>query len=249
MKIKGNCWLQDMKKYEYAAGIAKTLIIFGLILYLFYESFLPAPFLIPAWILYIRDWAEDKARKKEQQFRSQFRDSIQALSAALKAGYSMENAIRETKKDIRPMYGKETRIVKEYERMTVRLNMNGTAAQALNEFAERVRQEDVENFVNVFAASKISGGDSISIIRSAVNTISEKIETEKEIDTLLASKKMEFEIMCAVPFIIILYMKITFGDFLQALYGNLVGTVVMSICLAVYMGAYRFGRKLIRIDV
>ena len=40
--------------------------------------------------------------------------------------------------------------------MTVRLNMNGTAAQALEEFSERVRQEDVENFVNVFAAAKMS---------------------------------------------------------------------------------------------
>lgn len=248
-KIRGNFWLQDMKKREYAVGILKTLVIFGLILYLFYESIFPAPFLLPIWILYIKDWAEDKARQKEQQFRSQFRDSIQALSAALKAGYSVENAIRETLKDIRPMYGKDTRIIKEYERMAVRLNMNGTAAQALEEFCERTKQEDVENFVNVFAASKISGGDSISLIRNAVNTISEKIETEKEIDTLLASKKMEFEIMCAVPFIIILYMKMTFGEFLEVLYGNIAGTVTMTICLAVYIGAYRFGRKLIRIDV
>ena len=238
-----------MKKREYAAGILKASVIFGLILYLFYESFLPAPFLIPVWLLYMKDWAEDKALQKEQQFRSQFRDSIQAMSAALKAGYSVENAIRETKKDILPMHGKDTRISKEYERMTVRLNMNGTAAQALGEFSERVRQEDVENFVNVFAAAKISGGDSISIIRNAVCTISEKIETEKEIETLLASKKMEFKIMCAVPFLIILYMKMTFGEFLNVLYGNTAGVVTMSICLAVYVGAYRFGRRLIHIDV
>ena len=126
---------------------------------------------------------------------------------------------------------------------------SGTAAQALEEFSERVRQEDVENFVNVFAAAKMSGGDSISIIRNAVCTISEKIETEKEIETLLASKKMEFKIMCAVPFLIILYMKMTFGEFLNVLYGNTAGVVTMSICLAVYVGAYRFGRRLIRIDV
>ena len=91
--------------------------------------------------------------------------------------------------------------------------------------------------------------DSISIIRNAVCTISEKIETEKEIETLLASKKMEFKIMCAVPFLIILYMKMTFGEFLNVLYGNTAGVVTMSICLAVYVGAYRFGSRLIHIDV
>ncbi|HIV52010.1 MAG TPA: type II secretion system F family protein [Candidatus Mediterraneibacter norwichensis] len=197
----------------------------------------------------MKEWAEDKARQKEQQFRSQFRDSIQAMSAALKAGYSVENAIRETRKDILPMYGKDARIIKEYERMTVRLNMNCPAAQVLEEFSDRVRQEDVENFVNVFAAAKVSGGDSISIIRNAVRTISEKIETEKEIDTLLASKKLEFDIMCAVPFVIILYMKMTFREFLEVLYGSPAGIVTMSICLAVYIGACQFGRKVIRIEV
>ena len=80
----------------------------------------------------------------------------------------MENAIRETKRDILPMYGKDTRIIKEYDRMVVRLNMNCTAAQVLEEFSERVRQEDVGDFVNVFAAAKISGGDSVAIIRNAV---------------------------------------------------------------------------------
>ncbi len=32
---------------------------------------------------------------------------------------------------------------------------------------------------------------------------------------MFASKKLEFEIMCAVPFFIILYMKLTFGEFLS----------------------------------
>lgn len=197
----------------------------------------------------MKEWVQDKARQKERQFRSQFRDSIQAMSAALKAGYSVENAICETKKDILPLYDKDTRIVKEYERMIVRLNMNCTASQVLKEFSERVKQEDVENFVNVFAAANISGGDSISIIRNAVRVISEKIETEKEIDTLIASKKLEFDIMCAVPFIIIFYMKITFGEFLQILYGTAAGTITMSICLGIYIAAYCLGRKIIRIEV
>ena len=248
-KIRKNFWLQDIKKYEYAAGIIRTSFIFGMILFLFYESFLPAFFLFPVWIIYMKAWAEDKAMQKEQQFRSQFRDSIQAMAAALKAGYSVENAIRETKRDILPMYGKDTRIIKEYDRMVVRLNMNCTAAQVLEEFSERVRQEDVGDFVNVFAAAKISGGDSVAIIRNAVRTISEKIDTEKEINTILASKKLEFNIMCAVPFIIIFYMKITFSQFLEVLYGTAAGTVTMSICLAVYISAWRLGRKMIHIEV
>ena len=230
-------------------GIVRATGVVMLMLYVFYDSFLPAPLLIPVWLLYMKDWFEDITRKKEQEFMLQFRDSIQAAASALKAGYSVENAIREAGRDIAPMYGEDTRIRIEYARMTHQLDMNMTAEDVLSGFAERTGQEDVENFVNVFAAAKKSGGDSIAMIRKAVRNISEKIDTEKEIQTMLASRKLEFDIMCAVPFVIIFYMKLTFGEFLDVLYGNMAGAAVMTMCLILYMGAYLFGRKLIRIEV
>mgnify|MGYP005803915551 FL=1 len=161
----------------------------------------------------------------------------------------MENASREAGRDISTVYSEETRIRKEFERMERQMDMNMSAEEVLQGFAERTGQEDIENFVNVFAAAKKSGGDSIAIIRDAVKIISGKIDTEKEIQTMLASKKMEFDIMCAVPFVIILYMKLTFGEFLSVLYGNMAGAAIMSICICVYMGAYVYGRKIIRIEV
>ena len=197
----------------------------------------------------MRDWHDDISRKKEQELRQQFRDSIQVMASALKAGYSVENAIREAGKDISPVYSEETRIRKEFERMERQMDMNMSAEEVLKGFAERTGQEDIENFVNVFAAAKKSGGDSIAVIRDAVKIISSKIDTEKEIQTMIASKKMEFDIMCAVPFAIILYMKLTFGEFLNVLYGNMAGAAIMSLCIFVYMGAYVYGRKIIRIEV
>lgn len=242
-------WLQDIRKYEYAVGVAKGTAVFLLILYVFYESFIPALFLFPVWILYMKDWLFDMGRKKEQEFIRQFRDSIQSMASVLKAGYSVENAIRESDKDIAPMYGKDTRIRKEYAMMIHQLDLNMPVAAVLEEFSQRMNQEDVENFVNVFIAAKKSGGDSITIIRNAIRVISEKIDTENEIQTMLASKKLEFEIMCAVPFVIILYMKLTFREFLSVLYGNPAGITVMTICLVLYIAAYIFGRKIIRIEV
>lgn len=186
---------------------------------------------------------------KEAEFRDQFRDCIQAVAAALKAGYSAENAIREAKQDIGPMYPSDKRIMKELELIVRQLDMNRPVGMVLEDFSERAGQEDVENFVNVFIAAKKSGGDSIAMIRKAVRTISEKIDTEKEIQTMLASKKLEFEIMCAVPFVIIAYMKLTFVDFLDVLYGNAAGAAVMTVCIILYAGAYLLGRKLIRIEI
>lgn len=249
MKTETSLRKQDIRKYEYAIGVLKATAATAVMSYVFYDSLIPAPLLLPAWMIYMRDWHDDISRKKEQELRQQFRDSIQVMASALKAGYSVENAIREAGKDISPVYSEETRIRKEFERMERQMDMNMSAEEVLKGFAERTGQEDIENFVNVFAAAKKSGGDSIAVIRDAVKIISGKIDTEKEIQTMIASKKMEFDIMCAVPFAIILYMKLTFGEFLNVLYGNMAGAAIMSLCIFVYMGAYVYGRKIIRIEV
>lgn len=248
-KIKRNSWLQDIRMGEYAVGAVRWILILGAVLYLFYESLVPAVFLIPLSWIYVREWLEDTAKKKEEEFRNQFRDSIQAMASALKAGYSVENAIREVNRELAPMYGEDTRIRREYKIMAGQLEMNVPAEQVLREFAERAGQEDVESFVHVFAAAKKSGGDSIAIIRNSVKIISEKIDTEKEIQTMLAAKKLEFDLMCVIPFGIILYMKLTFREFIGILYGNLTGAAVMSYCLLLYLAAYRLGKKIIKIEV
>lgn len=157
----------------------------------------------------MKEWLEEMTDKKEEEFRVQFKDSIQIMAGALKAGYSAENAIRETCHDLKPMYKSESRIIKEYEIMIRKLKIHIPVGQVLSEFAENVEQEDVDNFVTVFTTAQKSGGDSIVIIKDAVKVISEKMETEKEIQTMIASKKLEFEIMSMIPFGMIGYMKLT----------------------------------------
>lgn len=230
-----------------AAGKALGMIILSA--YVFYDSFAAAVLLIPAGIFYMKDCVADLEERKEREFLGQFKDGIQAVAAGLKAGYSVENAIRGAGRDMAPMYGPDKRIRKEFSLMIRQLDMNMAAGAVLEAFAARTGQEDVENFVNVFAAAKKSGGDSIAIIRNAAALISERIDTEKEIRTMIASQKLEFDIMCAVPFAIILYMKATFGEFLGTLYGNPAGVCVMTVCMVLYAAAYRIGRRIIRIEV
>ena len=91
----------------------------------------------------------------------------------------MDNAVRETEKDLLPLYSKDSRIRREFNRMIHELNMNLTAEQVLKDMARRIRQEDVDNFVMVFATAKRTGGDSISILKNTVQMIGEKIEVER----------------------------------------------------------------------
>lgn len=205
--------------------------------------------MIPVSIFYFHQWREDACRKKEQEFREQFQNGMQTLASALKTGYSVENAIRETEKDLQTLYLEDSRIRKEFGRMIHELDMNFTAEQVLKEMAGRVQQEDVENFVTVFATAKRTGGDSIAILKNAVKVIGDKIEVEREIQTLLSAKKLEFHVMCVIPLGMVLYMRMAFPEFLSVLYGGPPGILLMTVCLGVYAFAWRLGTKMIQIEV
>ena len=205
--------------------------------------------MVPIALLYVKNWEEECCKQKKEEFREQFRESIQTWSAILIVGYSVETAIREKWKEICPIYKKKTRIIKEYETMVHQLDLNMTAEEVMKQFADRVKEEDVENFVTVFGAAKRLGGDSIAIIRHAADAIGEKMEVEREIQVMLTSKKLEFKIMCVIPFVIILYMRSAFPEFMAVLYGNLAGTLFMTICLMVYLTAYQLGKKMTQIEV
>lgn len=200
--------------------------------------------LIPAGIYFYLEELKRLSQKKELEFRTQFQESMKLMASALKAGYSVENAIRETEEDLKKVYSEKVRICREFRRMKYELNMNRTAEQVLQAFSERVCQEDVKDFVIVFTAAKRAGGDSIAVLKNSVQMIGDKMEVEREIQVMLAAKKLEFQIMCMVPLGMVLYMRLAFPEFFDILYGNLTGVVLMTICLAVYGAAWKMGRKM-----
>ncbi|MBO5461087.1 MAG: type II secretion system F family protein [Ruminococcus sp.] len=200
--------------------------------------------LLPVGGFLLREELKDCCQKKETEFRVQFQESMKLMMSALKVGYSVENAIRSAEGDLEKVYPKNSRICKEFRRMRYELDMNRTAEQVLKAFAERVKQEDVDDFVTVFSAAKRAGGDSIAILKNAVRMIGDKIEVEREIQVMLAAKKLEFQVMCVVPLGLVLYMRMAFPEFFDVLYGNVVGVIVMSVCLGIYGLAWQMGRKI-----
>ena len=205
--------------------------------------------LLPLGITYYNRLVKQVEDKGKRRFERQFQDALQSLEAQLNVGYSMENAIKEVQRDLQIMYDKKTLIVREFTYMARQLNLNVTAEIAWKDFAARIALPEVDTFVTVFSLAKRSGGDSIMIIKNAVRQLGDKAEVKREIDTVIAAKKLEFRVMSMIPFGIIAYMRLTFPEFMSGLYGNLPGVIFMSICLAAYIAAWNLGCKIVEIEV
>lgn len=249
MQIRQNYFRQDIRRSEYILAAGRTLALMAVVSYLFYESAIAFFVLIPFGIWYFLRWESECIGKKQREFQEQFREAILSISASMRVGYSVENAMKEAKRDLSLLYREDAAIQREFTHMVRQIYLQVPMEQIMEEWSGRVCQEDVRNFVNVFVMAKKSGGNMLGIIKSTTDQIREKLEVRAEIETMLAARKYEFKVMSAIPFGMIAYMKISFPEFMGALYGNLLGIGVMSACLGIYFGAYMLGVKIVNIEV
>ena len=119
-----------------------------------------------------------------------------------------------------------------------------TLLQALLEdFAARSGCEEVEQFAQVFALAKRSGGNMSQVIRNAAELIGKRVELRQEMRTLLGGRRMELNIMRVMPFGILLYVGLGNPGYFAPLYHNPQGIAVMSGCLLAYLTAYFLGEE------
>ena len=171
------------------------------------------------------------------------------MQIGISAGYSLDNAVRETRKDLERIYGKTAEMTMEFSYMEIQLKHSIPLEELLYDFGMRSRVEDILNFSDILVQSKKMGGNMKEILQKCIASMEERIQVKKEIDTILASRKMEQKIMSIIPLGIILYMRITSPGFLDVLYDTTAGICVMTFCLALYLFAFVWGVRLTDIEV
>ena len=220
---------------------------------------------IGSWILYRSCWGglliliifplcrkcyrEEKIEKRKQVLLLEFKEAMQSVAASLLSGYSIENAWKEAEKELKELYGEEGLMAEEMKRMNSAILMNQPVEQLLYRFALRTSCEDILEFAEVFRFAKRSGGNFGKIIQHTIFHIGEKIETEREIQTMMAGRRMEQRIMNVVPVGLLAYLNLTAKEFLEPLYGNLFGVCVMSAVFFAYLGALMLARKITQIKI
>lgn len=236
-----------MKEKMWCAFVAGA--VSGIIAWLFYRSCLGMLLFPVVWIIYRRRYQNEQIQKRKERLLQEFKDAMQAVSAALLAGYSMENAWREAEKELKELHGETSLMYGEVYQMNAAVGMNEPLEKVLAEFAARSGCEEIESFAEVFSFAKRSGGDFAKIIRTTVQKLVGRIEVEREITTVLAGKKLEGRIMNGMPVLILAYLTITSGDFLDVLYGNVLGVIVMSGALGIYAAAVKISDRILDIQV
>lgn len=251
---KNNEAAKDYNQYRFTYRdwieyVLRIAIKGAVICYLFYDSGKAFFLLIPFAVFDYRMLRTKKLEEQKRNLTQQFKSMIESLMNSLGAGYALEGAFEASKRDLALVYDSNAVIFDELERILTGVKMNVPLEKLLQDFGRRSGIDDIQDFSNVVAAAKKSGGNLIRIIQKTVNCISDKIAVEEEIQTLIAAKKLEKSIMTIMPYGIIFYLRIGNGAFFDVLYHNTLGVLLMTFFLLLIYVADLWASKIMEIPV
>lgn len=234
---------------EYIICFGKFMLISISFSYLFYDSFAMIFIASPLCILYLRRERNNKLIHRKEQLKKEFLKAILSVSASLSAGLSVDNAFREAAGDMQRLFGKRECIVIELNTICRKIGCGIRIEDALSDFAARSGIDTIKDFALIFASAIESGGNLRQVIAKCVDILENEQKIKDEIKVLLSQKQLEQRIMSIIPLGIIFYLRLSSGSFLNILYHNTFGYLVMTGCLAVYLASIILSERICRISV
>ena len=113
----------------FALGFIKAFIL----LLLFYKSLVFSSVLAVVYgIINIKTYKKKQLEDWRWQMNLEFREVMTAVSAALNAGYSVENSFKEAREDLMLLYGSNSVMVKELDKINLQITLNRPPESATN---------------------------------------------------------------------------------------------------------------------
>lgn len=224
--------------------LLQTTAVILLFSWFFYRSVFAVIVLILPGIWYFKRCVRRQRSREQWELTIQFKECILATANSLRTGYAVENAFLESREDIRMLYGERSVMYCELELIRRGMILNITLEDLVEDLAKRSGCDEIRQFSTVLSVAKRGGGNISQIIRNTATLISDKVDTTQEMMTLLRGRRLEQTVMEIMPFAIALYIGSTYPGYFAPLYHNPTGYIVMTVCLAIYIGAYTVGERI-----
>lgn len=184
--------------------------------------------------------------KRKSEFTRQFRSFLDSLAISLSSGMNMSDSLQSMRQDLCNEYSEDSYIVKEVDEMIIGMENNIDIEFMLRSLGERTGIDDIKNFSMVFAIAYRAGGNISDIVRRTNSIISQKMEVEEEIKTMLASNQMQFNIMMVIPVVMVLMLRVMSSSF-AASFATIPGVIAICVALGFFFAAYKLGQKILKV--
>jgi len=177
------------------------------------------------------------------KLRLQFFDLLEAMSVSMRAGNPLLLALQSARADLILIYPEDSDIITELDIITGKFHNAVPLSEAFSDLAERSGLEDIASFASIYATIEGKSGRADEIVRETQQIISDKMEIEMEIDTLMTAAKSEVNIMLLMPLVILGVIGYAGAGFMDAIYTTGGGRIVSAGGLIVFIISYIMAQK------
>lgn len=201
-----------------------------------------------AGTLFVPQRVKSIIAKRQRELSLQFRNMLEALTTSLGAGKNITDAFLSVYEDLKMQYESDAYILKELEVVIAGIHNNITIEDVLADFGDRSNNDDIKSFANVFVISYRKGGNIKDIIRNTHSILSDKMDIQEDIETIVTSNKMEQNIMVMMPIVLIGIIKMMSPEF-AANFVTPTGIASTTISIIIFAVAYFIGKSVLDIKI
>jgi tight adherence protein B len=181
--------------------------------------------------------------RRLQRFNLQLVDSLVNMSNALKAGFSVQQAIELVVRE------GQSPISQEFGMFLHQTRVGMAMEQALESMQKRVGSEDLALMIGALETARQTGGNLTEVFEKIAHTIRERMRIELRIRTLTAQGRLQGLIVGAMPLILGLALFFLDRTMMLAFLRSGFGIAILAVVAILETIGALVIRKIIRIDV
>lgn len=188
-------------------------------------------------------YVKHNASRRRRAFTAQLSDVLMLLAGALRAGYSLQQAIAAVAEDAKPPASDE------FRRAVAEVRLGASLDDALHELARRINVVDFEWTVLAIEIQREVGGDLAEILEIIADTIRERERLRRQIRTLTAEGRLSGWVLGILPFGMAGFLLMNNPDYLEPLFTQTTGLMMIGGSLFLMVIGVLWMRKIVKIEV
>jgi tight adherence protein B len=230
--LRGSGWWQ---RFRWEMEIAKismppeqiiVLTVVGSFLVLLLIKFLVGSLLVGivfaiAIPLGVRSYLKYQLARQRRLFAEQLPDNLQVLASALRAGHSFIGALSVVVNDA-PEPARS-----EFQRVVADEQLGVPIDEALHVVVERMASRELEQVALVGALQRETGGNTAEVLDRVTDTIRERFELRRAVQTLTAQGRMSRWVLTLLPIFLLVAITLINPGYMSVLYGSSGGRIVL----------------------
>jgi tight adherence protein B len=188
-------------------------------------------------------YASHRRTKRFQKFEEKFPEAIDTLARAVRAGHAFTTAIEMIANEVSEPVAGEFRQLFEEQKFGLPVR------DALLNLTDRIPLVDVKFFVTAVMLQRETGGNLAEILDNLSYVIRERFKILRQVRVHTAQGRLTMVLLMALPPTIVVVMQVLNPGFIQPLFSEFLGHVLIVAGISLQTIGYFVIRKIIRIQV